>query len=392
MSTPTIHPHRIATEVQRHKDDMVALLSRLSLAESPSHDPSSQREVQKLLWLALDDCGFLIRRLEGRTTGGQLMAVPIWRTRGEPFQIMLGHCDTVWPLGTVATMPVEQIEGRLHGPGVYDMKAGLVQAITAVKALKNLGVPPLIAPVFFINSDEEIGSPESTASIRRLARRADRVFVMEPSLGPEGKLKTTRKGVGRFVIRVHGRAAHAGLAPEDGASAILELSHVVQKLFAMNDPQRGVTVNVGTIDGGLRPNVIAPQSTAQVDVRVASHADAIAIEKAIHALEPETPGTTLEISGRIGRPPLEQTAGNYRLWEAAQVAANELGFAVSEGMAGGGSDGNTTSLYAPTLDGLGAVGDGAHAVNEHVQIDSMVERASLLAKLLLLPPVKTNSN
>ncbi len=274
-------------------------------------------------------------------------------------------------------------DGCLHGPGVYDMKGGLVQAIFALAALRELGMQPSVTPVFFMNSDEEIGSHESADPIRRLARVVDRAMIMEPSLGPTGQLKTARKGVGRFVITVIGKAAHAGLDPEKGISAILELSHVVQALFALNDPERGITVNVGTIDGGMRPNVVAPQSRAEVDVRVRTHQDAAMIESAIHALEPTIPGTELKIEGRIGRPPLEPTPRNRKLWHRAQEAADALGIELEEGAAGGGSDGNWTSLYTSTLDGLGAVGDGAHALNEHVVEEKMPERAALLACLIL---------
>jgi glutamate carboxypeptidase len=238
-----------------------------------------------------------------------------------------------------------------------------------------------------INSDEEIGSFESGDLIRRLARIVDRTMVMEPSLGLSGRLKTTRKGVGRFVITVAGRAAHAGLDPEKGVSAILELSHVVQTLFALNDPQRGITVNVGTIDGGMRPNVVAPESRAEVDVRVRTQQDADEIERAIHSIEPTVPETELEITGHIGRPPLEPTPGNRKFWQRAVEAAQSLGIEVEEAAAGGGSDGNWTSLYTPTLDGLGAVGDGAHALNEHVLEEKMPERAALLACLLLGQPL-----
>ena len=388
MTAVSSNAARLLDYLRRHQANMVALISALVRAESPSHVPESQQPVQTMLRDALRDRGFRVRHVSGSNTGGHLLAVPEWRTSGRPIQLMLGHCDTVWPLGTLATMPVDLRDGRLHGPGVYDMKAGLVQAIFAVQALRDLGITPHFAPVFFINSDEEIGSPESSSHIRRLAGTADRTFVMEPSLGPAGKLKTARKGVGRFVIRVIGRAAHAGLSPEEGASAILELSHVVQQLFALNDPERGITVNVGTIDGGLRPNVVAPESSAQVDVRVATQADAEFIEQQIHAIQPTTPNTRLEISGRIGRPPMEKTPGNQRLWELAREAADELGLDIDEGTAGGGSDGNSTSQLTPTLDGLGAVGDGAHAVTEFVYVDQLTERAALLARMLLYPAVK----
>jgi glutamate carboxypeptidase len=241
--------------------------------------------------------------------------------------------------------------------------------------------------VFFINSDEEIGSHDSTRVIVRLARGADRCFVLEPSLGPEGNLKTARKGVGSFSITVRGVAAHAGLDPGKGASAILELSLIIQKLFALNDLDRGITVNVGTIDGGLSPNMVAPESKAAIDVRVPTREDAKHIEQAIHSLQAETPGTEVIVEGSVRRPPMERTPGNQRLWRLAQRGAEELGIEIEQAAAGGGSDGNTTSLFAPTLDGLGAVGAGAHALNEHLILDRMVERSALLARLLSYPPL-----
>lgn len=369
------------------QDDMVQLLTRCAMLESPSAIPASQDAVFDLLSSELSAIGFRCRRLKGIKTGGQLVAVPSEFDKKMPRQLLLGHCDTVWPEGTLHKMPVESREGRLHGPGVYDMKGGLVQAIFAIAALREIGMEPEVSPVLFINSDEEIGSPESAERIEKLARVVDRTLVMEPSLGGKGLLKTSRKGVGRFVIRVVGRAAHAGLDPEKGISAILELTHVVQALFALNDPQQGITVNVGTIDGGLRPNVVAPESRAEVDVRVRTRDDATRIEHAIRSIGPTVPGTELEITGRFGRPPLESTPGNKRLWHRAVDAAEMLGIEISEGAAGGGSDGNWTSLYAPTLDGLGSVGDGAHALTEHVVEAKMPERAALLACLLMGEPI-----
>lgn len=386
--SPTTTGSRIIDRLSPWQPEMVDLISRLALAESPSHVPESQLEPQRIIKEFLQRLGFRTRLIPGRTSGGHLLAIPRERKRDQPIQLLLGHCDTVWPLGTLEKMPVEQREGRLHGPGVYDMKAGIVQSLFAIKAIQNLSLDCPVAPVVFINSDEEIGSHESTPFIRRLAQRCNRAFVMEPSLGPEGLLKTARKGVGRFTVRIEGRAAHAGLSPEEGASAILELSHVVQSLFALNDLDRGITVNVGVIDGGLRPNVIAPESTATVDVRVVSHQDAEEIESAIHQMKSTTPGTQLHITGKIARPPMERTPGNKRLWEFAVEAANELDIAIEQGSAGGGSDGNTTSLYSPTLDGLGAVGDGAHALTEFVYIDRLVERTALLARLLIREPLE----
>lgn len=385
--TSTAVARQLFDFLHRRSDEMVELLRALVRAESPSDNPGSQREVQAILDAALESAGLHVRRIAGQTTGGHLLAVPRDRRRGMPMQLLLGHCDTVWPIGTLREMPVHLHDGRLYGPGVYDMKAGLVQTVFALRAVRALGVVPPVDPLVFVNSDEEIGSPESSPIIRRLARITNRVFVMEPSLGPSGRLKTARKGGGHFTVRVIGRAAHAGLAPEEGASAILELSHVIQRLFALNDPQRGITVNVGTIDGGLRPNVVAPLSRAEVDVRVVTSQDARRVEQAIQAIQAVTPGTSLQIEGSVSRPPMERTPGNQRLWQAARESATELGLEIEEGMAGGGSDGNWTSQFTPTLDGLGAVGDGAHAVTEFVYVDKLAERAALLARLLLLPRI-----
>jgi glutamate carboxypeptidase len=232
-----------------------------------------------------------------------------------------------------------------------------------------------------------------------LARRADRVFVLEPALGEDGDIKTERKGIGRFTITVHGKAAHAGLDPEGGASAILELSHVIQTMFALNDPDNGITVNVGTIDGGIHPNVIAPHSTAVVDVRVPTVAAGKRIENEIHSIEPATPGVRLHIEGSIGRPSMEATPRNAALWRQAQslgdqLAAlwrqaqslgDQLGLDLCSARAGGGSDGNTTSQFTATLDGLGPVGDGAHAEHEFLYIDKTLERTALLTMLLHSP-------
>ncbi len=386
-TTPATTAARLLDYLHNRQEQMETLLEQLVLAESPSTVPESQQQVLEILQAALEERRYRIRRIPGRHSGGHLLAVPHDRQPRQPIQLLLGHCDTVWPLGTLQTMPLVQRQDKLHGPGVYDMKAGLVMTIFAMEAAREISGLPAVAPVLFVNSDEEIGSRESTPHIRRLARLADRAFVMEPSLGPLGKLKTGRKGVGKFTVRAIGRAAHAGLEPEKGASAILQLSHTIQQLFALNDPERGITVNVGTIDGGIRPNVVAPESSAEVDVRILHQEDVPRIEAIILGMQPTVPGTQLMVSGRIGRPPMEHTPGNRLLWARAQQAATELGLDVEEATAGGGSDGNTTSLYTPTLDGLGAVGDAAHAVGECIAIDRLRERAALLARLLLEPPL-----
>jgi len=382
-----IPTHEILRHLREHLPEMLDFLQQLVRIETPSTVPQTHRTLFSLLADAFDRCGYHTHHIPGRTTGGHLFAYPRQRKHGMPLQLLLGHADTVWPVGTLNEMPLEIGEGIMRGPGIYDMKAGLVQILYALRALQDLQLQPSVTPLVFINSDEEIGSGESTPHIRRLARIANRAFVFEPSLGTDGKLKTARKGVGRFTVVVKGKAAHAGLDPGAGASAILELSYVIQKLFALNDLQKGITVNVGMIDGGLRPNVIAPESRAIVDVRMLTNEDARYIEEQIRALQPVSPGTTLEIEGRISRVPMEHTPRNRALWETAKQLGSEIGLDLADGVAGGASDGNTTSLWTSTLDGLGAVGDGAHARHEFIYFDKLIERGALLALLLLAPPL-----
>jgi glutamate carboxypeptidase len=363
--------------------EMTDLLIRLARAESPSLEPDAQHEAFSILEGELTGLGLSVERVPGGESGDHLVAGRA--DEGEPFQLLLGHLDTVWPLGTLSEMPVRVRDGMLYGPGVFDMKGGLVQMIFALRALAALELDPSCRPVVLVNSDEEVGSRDSRSHVERLAGRAARALVLEPSFGPGGRLKTARKGIGRFTLTIKGRASHAGLDPEGGRSAILEASHQVQRLFALNDPARGVTVNVGTIDGGLRPNVVAPQAVAEVEARVVTADDARRLERRVRELRPVTEGISLEVEGGFGRPPLERTPRNRALWELARQASTELGIEIGEALVGGASDGNTTSALTATLDGLGAVGDGAHAQHEHVVIDRMPERAALLAVLLATP-------
>lgn len=379
---------RLLRDLRAEKADMLGLLERLVRAESPSGDPESIEGVLGLLTEVFEDLGFAVRRLGG-PPGGHLFARPRQRRRRTPAQLLIGHCDTVWPRGTLADMPWQAASETARGPGVYDMKAGLVQMVFALRAVRRLDIEPAVTPIVLINSDEEIGSRSSTRAIARLAARAERAFVLEPSLGPTGRLKTARKGTGRFNVRIRGRAAHAGLDPEGGASAILELSYVIQELFALNDPGRGISVNVGLIDGGLRPNVIAPESSAVIDLRVATGHDGDEVIAAMHRIRPRVPGVEIEIEGHLGRPPMEPNARNLALFERARTHGLELGLELEGGTAGGASDGNTTSQLTATLDGLGAVGEGAHARHESIRIDHMAERTALLALLLLEPPLGT---
>ena len=381
----TNRANQVLDYMRRHEDRLVALLQTLVDAESPSSQPASHEPVRRALEGAIQACGFVVRDVVTPSGYRHLYARPAERKRHTASQLILGHYDTVWPVGTSRERPFTVDGNEIHGPGVFDMKGGLAQIVLALEAFRDLDLVPTLTPVVFVNADEEIGSRSSTRFIRLLARHAKRAFVLEPSMGEAGDIKTERKGIGRFTITVHGKAAHAGLNPEDGASAILELSHVIQKLFALNDPEKGITVNVGTIDGGIQPNVIAPHGTAVADVRVPGVADGDAIEAAIHGLEAETPGVRLRIEGQIGRPAMEATPRNQALWGTAQRVGDSLGLELGQARAGGGSDGNTTSQYTATLDGLGPVGHGAHAQHEFLYIDRTLERAALLAMLLLEP-------
>jgi glutamate carboxypeptidase len=381
------HADRILNYVQEHRAELIDFLRRLVEAESPSSYPESHIPVRSILAAQLHALQFKVVMRRGRMSVQHIYARPNNRVRGAPAQLMIGHYDTVWPLGTIAERPFS-VEGNIaRGPGVFDMKGGLAQMMLALKALTALRLEPELTPVVIINSDEEIGSRDSTPLVRRVARRVVRAFVLEPAMGQSGIIKTERKGVGRFTITAHGKAAHAGLDPESGASAILELSHVIQTLFALNDADKGVTINVGTVNGGVHPNVIAPHSQAVVDVRVPTVGEGERIEKAIHEIRPITAGVRLSIDGRIGRPSMELTPRNEALWQRAQALGRELGIELRHGRAGGASDGNTTSQYTATLDGLGPVGDGAHAEHEYLYIDKTLERTALLALLLLSPPV-----
>ena len=368
------------THLTHHRDAMVALLSALVAAESPSDAPETQAGPQAILRAQFAQLGYDVAHTPGTRTGGYLVArAP--NAGGRPSQLLLGHCDTVWPVGTLADMPLVVEGDVLRGPGSYDMKAGLVQGLFALRALQELGLTPPLAPVFLVNSDEEIGSIESRPAIEQLAREAARALILEPA-GPGGQLKTQRKGLGDFEIVVHGRAAHAGNEPEKGVSAILGMMELIHTLHALNDYPRGVSVNVGVISGGLRGNVVPPECRATVDVRATTMADAARLEETIRALA-APPGATLTISGGFERGPLERTPRNVALWQLARQVGVEMGLALEETAVGGGSDGNLTSAHTATLDGLGPVGDGAHARHEHVIISKMVERAALLAGLLL---------
>ena len=382
---------RIAEYLWELEDEMLNYLKALVNRETPSASKQANEEILSYLSETYKDLGYTSSHLPGMDTGGSMYARPAQRLRHQPVQLLVGHADTVWPLGTLKNMKVVEEDGKLRGPGVYDMKAGLTQIYFAIKTLKKLSFEPDVLPVVFINTDEEIGSQESTRHISRLSRVAERAYVLEPPLGADGKLKTGRKGIGRFKITVEGIAAHAGLDPEKGANAIVELSHLIQKLYAMNDIKKGITVNIGTIEGGISPNVVAPMSSAVVDVRVLTQEDGEAIAKKILGLRSGNEKVKMKVEGGIGRPPMEATKRNRGLWGMAIREGKRLGLELKEGTAGGASDANTTSLYTATLDGLGTTGDGAHATHEYILKNKLIERTALLALLIMADPLNETS-
>ena len=373
----------IITYLKDNHKPMLALLKEMVAIESPSNNKKALKNVIRFLRKELEQLGFYTLHVSGKNTGGYLYARPLIRKKNTPLQLLIGHCDTVWELQSIKDMPVVQSNGKLSGPGVFDMKAGIIQILFSLRAIKALQLDLAVTPIILINTDEEIGSHESTPIIKRLSKLVLRAFVLEPPLGLEGRLKTARKGVGRFTITVKGKAAHAGLDPEKGVNAIVELSHQVQRLYTMNDFDKGITVNVGLIEGGYASNVIAAESKATIDVRVYNIEDGAYITDRIHQLKPILDNVELRIEGRIGRPPMTQTSRNKHLWENAEANGKLIGLNLEQATAGGGSDGNTTSLYTATLDGLGTPGDGAHATHEFIFSDKLIERTALLTLLML---------
>jgi len=355
------------------------VLETLVRLESPSDNKAAVDRCGDELSRQLAAIGGSVQRFPQSERGAQVRA-GFSGDSAHPI-LLLGHFDTVWQVGTLERMPLVEREGRLYGPGAFDMKGGIAVAMLAVRAL---GASGLRSPsiVMLWTTDEEIGSATSRALVEEEARRSEAVLVLEPSLAG-GAAKTSRKGVGGYSLTVHGVSAHAGLDPEKGASAIHELARQVIAIEALHDLSRGVTVNVGTISGGTRPNVIAASASAEIDVRVPSLVDAERIDEAVRGLRPIHPSIRLEVTGGIDRPPLERTPAVVRLYDRAVRAARRLGRSLAEGAAGGGSDGNfTAALGVPTLDGLGPEGDGAHASHEDVLIADLAWRAAFIAELL----------
>ncbi|MCK5678465.1 MAG: M20 family metallopeptidase [Flavobacteriaceae bacterium] len=382
----------IVNYLKENQESMILFLKKLVEAESPSTDANSQVKVINLLKSALEELNFYVLQMPGKKTGGFILARPLKRLKNNPIQFLLGHCDTVWDKETILKMPIIQDKFTITGPGIFDMKAGLTQMIYSIQTIRDLKLNCPLTPVILINSDEEIGSKESKKAIVNISKIANRAFILEPPLGIEGKLKTARKGIGRFTLTVKGKPAHAGLNPDKGVSAIVELSYHIQYLFELNDFKKGITVNVGMIEGGTSANVIAAESRAVIDVRVHNNKDAEFISKKILGLKPINKDIELLVEGYFGRPPMEKTNRNQKLWKMAKNLGELIDLELEESTAGGGSDGNTTSMYTATLDGLGTIGDGAHAKHEFIFTDKLIERTALLTILLTANSIKNNYN
>lgn len=363
---------------------MVEMLRVFVEYESPSHDKGAVDRFGALIAEKWRERDANVRVLAQKERGNHVRVEIPANGRAAGQLLVLGHLDTVYPIGTLVKMPFRVSGGRAFGPGTFDMKSGLVQALFAVDALREHGLKTRKKIVLFWDSDEEIGSHTSRRLIEADAQRSDAVLVLEPSLGLHGDLKTQRKGVGTAELVVSGRAAHAGINPGAGVNAVHELALQIERLMQMNDPGKGITVQATVISGGSASNVVPAEARAEVDVRCARLADVERLNRKLRALRPILKGAKIEVRGGINRPPLERTAGVQKLFRHAREIAREMGVRLEESSTGGGSDGNfTAALGVPTLDGLGAVGDGAHALNEHVVIAKMAERTALLAWLLV---------
>lgn len=384
MDERSVPMRKLVRELRSREKEMARLLGRFVRCESPSSSKAAVDHFGEIVAREWRRRGANVRIVNQARHGNHVRA-EVWRGRGRPpGQILvLGHLDTVYPLGSLAQMPFRVAGRRAWGPGTFDMKGGLVLALSAVDALRASRIPPCKRLVFLWTSDEEIGSETSRRVIEREARKSDAVLVLEPAFGREGQLKTSRKGVGSAEIIVTGRAAHTGINPEEGVNAVHELALQIHRVMRLNDPRRGIAVQVTVVAGGSTSNVVPDHARAEVDIRFTHLADAKRIERKLRGFRPILEGARVRVSAGAFRPPLERTVAVRALFRRARSLMHEAGLPLGETATGGGSDGNlTAALGVPTLDGLGAVGDGAHSPREHVITRALPERAALLAGLL----------
>jgi glutamate carboxypeptidase len=385
QTPPIVRIHNLRERLQHFQDQnqrMVDTVRQLVEMESPSDDKPAADRVASMLAGRFEGLGGHSKFHRAEKFGNHLQ-VDFDGKRGKPV-LLLGHYDTVYPLGTLKKMPCRLDGGRVYGPGVLDMKSGVAMMLHVIEALKKWHADMLPRPItVLLVSDEEVGSDSSRAITESLARRSEAVLVMEPAFGLKGAVKTSRKGVGEYTLKVTGKAAHSGLDFEKGESAILELARQLPAVSKLTDLKRGLTVNVGLIQGGSRVNVVPAEAVATLDLRIVKMKDVPEVEKKLRALKPQNRKCQIELKGGVNRPPMERSAGVIALYEKSTQIAKELGWKLEEAAVGGGSDGNfTAGLGIPTLDGLGGVGEGAHALNESILISELPRRAALISALI----------
>jgi glutamate carboxypeptidase len=374
----------LQTSAADRQAEMIQKISELVSIESPSNNKTGVDCAVSLVtgWCESEQGRIKLHR---QSEFGDLLEVSFGRQNASSPSplLLLGHLDTVWEMGTIQEMPYQKNGNRISGPGILDMKAGVVMALTAIQILRELKAPG--RPVkLLLHSDEEIGSPVSRAVTENVARQCDAVYVLEPAHGRKGAFKTARKGVGHYRLEVSGVAAHSGVDFSAGHSAILELARQIERISRLTNHGTGITVNPGVIGGGTLRNVVAANAWAEIDVRTSTLRDAARIDSAMRGLRAIDKSCKLRVSGGVNRPPMERTKGTAALFRRAQYLASALGFALDEASTGGGSDGNFTSaLGIPTLDGIGAVGAGAHAAHEHILTEHLTPRTALLAAMML---------
>jgi glutamate carboxypeptidase len=388
MSNDSI-PRQIFAALQSRQAEVEAFIQALIEVESPSGDEEGSRAVVDLLVQTAGrlKCVDAIERIDVPGFGQNLVVHAFQKRNAAAQQIMLvGHTDTVHERGTLSERPWRRENGRIYGPGIFDMKANCALAIEVLRTLDELNVAPAVGVSLVLTCDEEVGSLSGWPLLERIARSQESTryaFVMEPP-APGGRVKTGRKGTGIYAIKVEGRAAHAGLEPEKGASAILELARQTEQLHSINLSGSGITLNVGVVQGGTRSNVVAAEAQGEIDVRFSTEAEALEIERILSNLKPIDERTKVFVSGGINRPPMERTAAVIELFEKARAIAAQLDFELGEAQVGGASDGNfIAAMGIPVLDGLGISGDGAHAIHEHIEADDIARRGALIGGLLV---------
>jgi glutamate carboxypeptidase len=375
---------RLLSHVESRRDEILRLTRELCEAESPSGDAEGSRAVVEIFARAAKEVSAVssVERVEASNEFGEHLIAEAFAGHGGARPLLvLGHTDTVHPRGSLAARPWREDGGRIYAPGVFDMKAACAVALAALRACHETGLKPRRPVRLLLTCDEESGSASGRALVEQEARRAECVLVLEPP-APGGRAKTERKGTGMFVLTAEGRAAHAGLEPEKGASAVLEIARQIERVHALADLELGTTINVGVVVGGTHSNVVPAHARAEIDVRFRTAREAARIEDAIKSLAPFDPRVRLSVGGGINRPPLERTERVVELFGRARGVAAALGMDLGEASVGGASDGNfAAAVGAPVLDGLGVEGDGAHAEHEHILSDRLAPRAALLAGL-----------